>query len=46
MAGVSSIEKLDATGLVSYREDGNVCMNLREATAFYHYLTRLYGIRP
>lgn len=46
MAGVSSIEKLDATGLVSYREDGNACMNLREATAFYHYLTRLYGIRP
>ncbi len=44
MEGISSIEKLDATGLVTYLEDGTVCMNLREATAFYHYLSSLFGI--
>ena len=40
--GVSAIAKLDDAGLISYLEDGNVHVNPRRSTAFYHYLRNLY----
>ena len=40
--GVSAIDKLDDAGLTSYLEDGNVHVNPRRSTAFYHYLRNLY----
>ena len=40
--GVSAIDKLDDAGLTSYLEDGNVHVNPRRSTAFYHYLRSLY----
>ena len=40
--GVSSIDKLDDAGLVSYLEDGHGHVNPRRTTAFYHYLRNLY----
>ncbi len=40
--GVSAIDKLDDAGLISYLEDGNVHVNPRRSTAFYHYLRNLY----
>ena len=42
--GVSSIDKLDDAGLISYLEDGNVHVNPRRSTAFYHYLRSLYFV--
>ena len=42
--GVSSIDKLDDAGLISYLEDGNVHVNPRRSTAFYHYLRNLYSL--
>ena len=40
--GVSAIDKLDDAGLTTYLEDGNVHINPRRSTAFYHYLRNLY----
>ena len=40
--GVSAIDKLDDAGLTSYLDDGNVHVNPRRSTAFYHYLRSLY----
>ena len=40
--GVSAIDKLDDAGLTSCQEDGNVHINPRRTTAFYHYLRSLY----
>ena len=40
--GVSAIDKLDDAGLISYLDDGNVHVNPRRSTAFYHYLRNLY----
>ena len=40
--GVSAVDKLDDAGLISYLEDGNVHVNPRRSTAFYHYLRNLY----
>ena len=34
--------KLDDAGLISYLDDGNVHVNPRRSTAFYHYLRNLY----
>ena len=42
--GVSAIDKLDDAGLTSYLEDGNVHVNPRRSTAFYHYLRNLYSL--
>ena len=42
--GVSAIDKLDDAGLTSYLEDGNVHVNPRRSTAFYHYLRSLYHL--
>ena len=42
--GISSIDKLDDAGLVSYLEDGNIHVNPRRSTAFYAYLRRLYQL--
>ena len=40
--GISSLDKLDDAGLVSYMEDGNIHVNPRRSTAFYAYLKRLH----
>ena len=40
--GVSAIDKLDDARLTSYLEDGNVHVNPRRSTTFYHYLRNLY----
>lgn len=42
--GVAAIDKLDAAGLVSYLDDGNVHVNPRRSTAFYYYLRSFYKI--
>ena len=42
--GISSIDKLDDAGLVSYLEDGNVHANPRRSTGFYYYLKNLYEL--
>lgn len=42
--GISSIDKLDDAGLVSYLEDGNIHVNPRRSTAFYYYLKNLYQL--
>ena len=39
--GISSMDKLDDAGLVSYLSDGNIHVNPRRSTAFYAYLARL-----
>ncbi len=42
--GISSIDKLDDAGLVSYMDDSNVHVNPRRSTAFYAYLSKLYHL--
>lgn len=42
--GVSSMDKLDEVGIVSYMDDGNIHVNARRSTAFYAYLRKLYQI--
>ena len=42
--GVSAIDKLDDAGLISYLEDGNVHVDPRRSTTFYHYLRNLYSL--
>ena len=42
--GISSMDKLDDAGLVSYMEDGNIHVNPRRSTAFYTYLRRGYQL--
>ena len=42
--GISSMDKLDDAGLVSYLDDGNIHVNPRRSTAFYAYLRRLYHL--
>lgn len=41
--GLAAIDKLDDAGLITYHEDGSVRVNPRRASAFYHYLRRLYS---
>ena len=42
LEGISSIDKLDDAGLVSYLDDGNIHVNPRRSTAFFAYLRKLY----
>ena len=42
--GISSMDKLDDVGLVSYMDDGNIHVNPRRSTAFYAYLRKLYQL--
>ena len=42
--GISSMDKLDDAGLVSYLDDGNIHVNPRRSTAFYAYLRKLYHL--
>ena len=42
--GIAAIDKLDAAGLVSYLDDGNVHVNPRRSGAFYSYLKHLYQL--
>ena len=44
LEGISSMDKLDDAGLVSYMEDGNIHVNPRRSTAFYAYLRKLYQL--
>ena len=44
LEGISSIDKLDDAGLVSYMDDGNIHVNPRRSTAFYAYLRKLYQL--
>ncbi len=42
--GISSLDKLDDAGLVSYLDDGNIHVNPRRSTAFFAYLRSLYNL--
>ena len=42
--GISSMDKLDDAGLVSYLDDGKIHVNPRRSTAFYAYLRKLYHL--
>ena len=42
--GISSMDKLDEAGIVSYLDDGNIHVNPRRSTAFYAYLRTLYQL--
>ncbi len=42
--GISSMDKLDEAGIVSYLDDGNIHVNPRRSTAFYAYLRKLYQL--
>ena len=42
--GISSMDKLDDAGLVSYLDDGKIHVNPRRSTAFYAYLKKLYQL--
>ena len=42
--GISSLDKLDDAGIVSYLDDGNIHVNPRRSTAFYGYLKKLYEL--
>ena len=42
LEGISSMDKLDDAGLVSYMDDGNIHVNPRRSTAFYAYLKKLH----
>ena len=42
--GISSMDKLDDAGLVSYMDDGNIHVNPRRSTAFYANLRKLYQL--
>ena len=42
--GISSLDKLDDAGLVSYLDDGNIHVNPRRSSAFYAYLRKLYQL--
>ena len=44
LEGISSMDKLDDGGLVSYMDDGNIHVNPRRSTAFYAYLRKLYQL--
>ena len=44
LEGISSMDKLDDAGLVSYMDDGNIHVNPRRSTAFYAYLKRIYQL--
>ena len=44
LEGISSMDKLDDGGLVSYLDDGNIHVNPRRSTAFYAYLKKLYQL--
>ena len=44
LEGISSMDKLDDAGLVSYMDDGNIHVNPRRTTAFYAYLRKLYQL--
>lgn len=44
LEGISSLDKLDDAGLLSYFEDGNIHVNPRRSTAFYAYLRKLYQL--
>ena len=44
LEGISSMDKLDDAGLVSYMDDGNIHVNPRRSTAFYAYLKKLYQL--
>lgn len=42
--GISSIDRLDDAGLVSYLDDANIHVNPHRSTAFYAYLNKLYQL--
>ena len=42
--GISSMDKLDDAGLVSYLDDGNIHVNPRRSTAYYVYLRKLFRL--
>ena len=42
--GISSMDKLDEAGIVSYLDDGNIHVNPRRSTAFYAHLRKLYQL--
>ena len=42
--GISSMDKLDDAGLVSYLDDGQIHVNPRRSSAFYAYLKKLYQL--
>jgi len=44
LEGISSMDKLDDAGLVSYLDDGNIHLNPRRSTGFYAYLKKLYQL--
>ena len=44
LEGISSMDKLDDAGLVSYLDDGNIHVNPRRSTAYYAYLRKLYQL--
>ena len=44
LEGISSMDKLDDAGLVSYLDDGKIHVNPRRSTAFYAYLRKLYQL--
>ena len=44
LEGISSMDKLDDAGLVSYLDDGNIHVNPRRSTAFYAYLKHMYQL--
>ena len=44
LEGISSMDKLDDGGLVSYLDDGNIHVNPRRSTAFYAYLKKLFQL--
>ena len=44
LEGISSMDKLDDAGLVSYLDDGNIHVNPRRSTAFYAYLKHIYQL--
>ena len=44
LEGISSMDKLDDAGLVSYMDDGNIHVNPRRSTAFYAYLKKIYQL--
>ena len=44
LEGISSMDKLDDAGIVSYLDDGKIHVNPRRSTAFYAYLRKLYQL--
>ena len=44
LEGISSMDKLDDAGFVSYLDDGNIHVNPRRSAAFCAYLRKLYQL--